>query len=83
MFFCSRITYALALEKSLSGWFGGSKSQNSSRPQNSSFFILRNSCFRISIDGFFHLLAAMTVAVPTIPLPSMTCGRIPVLKTKI
>lgn len=79
MFSASRITYALALEKSLPGWFG-KVDQKFLTPANSVLFF-GVIAFVLAAMGSFTFLAAMTV-LSRLFLFIMTCATIPVLRPR-
>lgn len=79
MFSASRITYALALEKSLPAWFG-EVSNKFLTPANSVFFF-GIAAFVLAAMGSFTFLAAMTV-LSRLFLFIMTCAAIPVLRPR-
>lgn len=79
MFSASRITYALALEKSLPGWFG-KVDQKFLTPANSVLFF-GVTAFVLAAMGSFTFLAAMTV-LSRLFLFIMTCATIPVLRPR-
>jgi amino acid transporter len=79
MFSASRITYALALEKSLPAWFG-EVSPKFLTPANSALFF-GIAAFALAAMGSFTFLAAMTV-LSRLFLFIMTCAAIPVLRPR-
>ncbi len=79
MFSATRITYALALEKSLPDWFG-KVHEKFLTPANSVLFF-GVSAFALAAFGTFTFLAAMTV-LSRLFLYIMSCAAIPVLRPK-
>lgn len=79
MFSASRITYALALEKSLPKWFGEVNSKFLTPANSVLFFGL--TAFVLAAMGSFTFLAAMTV-LSRLFLFIMTCATIPVLRPR-
>ncbi|MHA7128815.1 APC family permease [Algoriphagus namhaensis] len=79
MFSASRVTYALALENSLPGWFGRVNDRFLTPANSVIFFGL--AAFGLAAMGSFAFLAAMTV-LSRLFLFIMTCATIPVLRPK-
>ena len=79
MFSATRVTYALALEKALPGWFGEVHPRFLTPANSVIFFGL--AAFLLSFFGSFTALAAMTV-LSRLFLYIMSCAAIPRLRSQ-
>lgn len=79
MFSATRVTYALALEKSLPNWFGEVHSKFLTPANSVIFFGI--AAFLLTAFGSFTFLAAMTV-LSRLFLFIMSCAAIPVLRPR-
>ena len=79
MFSATRVTYALALEKSLPNWFGEVHSKFLTPANSVIFFGI--AAFLLTAFGSFPFLAAMTV-LSRLFLFIMSCAAIPVLRPR-
>lgn len=79
MFSATRVTYALALEKSLPAWFGQVHSRFLTPANSVVFFGI--AAFILAAMGSFRTLAAMTV-LSRLFLFIMTCAAVPALRSQ-